>query len=41
MNTSNHCSTEEQIRFLVLNEGEDRSEELYRLKKGSKFLEIK
>ncbi|CAF5049266.1 unnamed protein product, partial [Rotaria socialis] len=29
-----NSSNEEQIRILVLNEGEDKSEELYRLKKG-------
>ncbi|CAF3464441.1 unnamed protein product, partial [Rotaria sp. Silwood2] len=33
MSTTNH-STDEQVRVLVLNEGEDKSEELYRLKKG-------
>jgi hypothetical protein len=25
---------DEQVRFLILNEGEDRSDQLYRLKKG-------
>ncbi|CAF1200337.1 unnamed protein product [Rotaria sordida] len=33
MSTTNH-STDEQVRVLILNEGEDKSEELYRLKKG-------